>query len=622
MQPTTEITEVHRARRLLCALLPCLAWADAAMGLDYEVSSQVAFTALNAADFAPGDRILLAGGMSFSGKLVLGPEDSGTDEQGNLIAPVVITSSGSGRATINAGDQGAIVAYNCGGIEISRLSLQGSGVTAEGTSTNSGSGITVYADLPGDLKFQHIRIDEVEVSGFGDRGVVVGGYNGNTGYRDVLISGVNAHHNRHCGIETFAYPGSTQALVDVVVRNCIASDQTGDPESSGNTGSGIALGGVSGGLIERCTAHHNGALNPHDEGPVGIWAYSSTGVVIQHNVSYSNSTSNGDGGGFDLDIQTSNSVLQYNYSHHNAGAGYLAYGKTGANLNSGNIIRYNVSENDGRDPGSYSASGICVAGNVDDLAVFGNTVFFAAVSGTTTIPAIKVLDTGSDPDDCIVSNNIFHTTGGARLVECDTDGSIVFAGNNYWSGGTNFVIRDDGSNYSSLSSWRSAKNQEKLSGSSTGLSQNPRFQGTPGSVPSADDEPAERLKALRLKADSPLIDRGLDVKARFTLEPGPQDFFGGFLKQGSGHEIGAHEWALAAPVITALSVQPDASAVTLRYRSEIGLSFRVRRSANLAGDPATTWEDLGTTALGTGEEMSFTDQPPAGGRHFYVLVRE
>ncbi len=50
-------------------------------------------------------------------------------------------------------------------------------------------------------------------------------------------------------------------------------------------------------------------------GPVGIWAYEADSVIIQHCISYKNKTSKGgeDGGGYDLDGGTTNSVIQYCY---------------------------------------------------------------------------------------------------------------------------------------------------------------------------------------------------------------------------------------------------------------------------------------------------------------------
>lgn len=610
----------HASRSLVASCLLLL--SAGAKAAEHVVTTQQEFAALNSIDFAPGDRIQLAGGATFTGNLYFGPEDSGTDAQGNLIAPIVVTSVGDEPATILAGNGTAILSYNAGGIEVSRLKLLGSGVAEDGTTTSTGCGITFYTDTPGDIKYRHMRIDEVEASGFGKRGIVVGGYSGNSGYDDVKISRVDAHHNLHCGIETFGFTGSISSLTNVRVTECSASYNHGDPASTINTGSGIVLGGVTGGVIEHCVAHHNGKNNQPSEGPIGIWAYSSSGVVIQHNESHHNMTSNGDGGGFDLDIGVSHSVMQYNYSHDNAGAGFLIYGKSGSNGNANNVVRYNVSGNDGRNPGSAAASGICVCDNTDDLAIHGNTVFISAPTGSTTIPAIKVMEVSNDPDDIIVANNIFVSTGGTRLVYQDSDADVTFAGNDYWSSGSGFAIRDNGTNYTSLNSWRSGKGQEKLDGKSTGSNLDPLFE-----IPSPPDQnkgdTIAPLVAFRLLPNSPLIDKGLNLKTSFGIDAGPRDFFGGPALQGSAQEIGAHELAIDPPKIVDISRGPDGAGLLIRYQSEIGVAFSVRRSTTLTGHPETDWTPVAPTAPGNGYLMEYVDVPAeAGAKFFYVLVRE
>ncbi|MEK7950982.1 right-handed parallel beta-helix repeat-containing protein [Luteolibacter soli] len=592
---------------------------------DYFVTTQYGFeTWLDSLNLEPGDRILLRGGTTFTGTLNLEWWDSGDDAAGNLVAPIVISSYGPGRATIAAGDGPAISAKNNGGIEISNLNLVGSGVAPDGTTTNTASGISFYNDSPGDLKFGHIRISDVEVSGFGERGIAIGGYNGHAGYDDVEISGVVAHDNLQDGIETYGANGSNHALTNVRIRHCVAYHQYGDPDSNTNSGNGIVLGGVTGGLIEHCVAYENGANCETSNGPVGIWTYDSSSIVIQCNESHHNLTAGGDGGGFDFDLKVSDSVMQYNYSHDNAGAGLLIYGTSGQNGNDRNIVRYNISEDDGRDPGSPAASGINVSNNVDDLAIYGNTVIMSAPPGSTSIPAIKVVATASQPDDIIVANNIFVTSGGTRLVNVDSNGDVTFAGNNYWSSGDNFVIRDDGSNFGSLSSWRNSKGQERLNNQSTGFSVDPLFQVPQGvTVKSLVPSPLAGLKAFKLQAGSPLINHGLDLKAKFNLDPGPRDFFAAPIVQGSALEIGAHEFASTAPVILGCAYHAGASpSFTIRYQSEIGESFGVRRSPGLAGEPALDWTALSPTESGNGEVMEYVDTPPSADAHFYVLKRE
>lgn len=594
-----------------------------ASATDYYVSSQYGFEVwLNSLNFEPGDRIFLHGGTTFAGTLNLEWWDSGTDAEGNLVAPITISSYGGGRATIDAGDGPGIFARNNGGIEINNLNLIGSGVTPDGATTSTASGITFYNDSPDNLKFRHLRIRDVEVSGFGERGIVIGGYNGDSGYDDVEIERVIAHDNLQDGIEIYGPTGSTNALTNVRIRHCVAHHQPGDPDSDKNSGNGIVMGGVTGGLIEYCVAHDNGTNSTTSNGPVGIWAYDSANIVIQCNESHNNRTSGGDGGGFDLDLRVSDSVMQYNYSHDNAGAGFLIYGTNGQNGNDRNIVRYNISENDGRDPSSPAASGFNVSNNVDDLVIYGNTVIMNAPPGSTSIPAIKVVASGSQPDDIIIANNIFVTSGGTRLVNVDSNGDVTFAGNNYWSSGDNFVIREDGSNFGSLSSWRNSKGQERFNGQATGFSADPLFQVPQGtSMKSLVPSPLAGLKAFKLQPGSPLINQGLDLKARFNLDPGPRDFFAAPVIQGSALEIGAHEFAVSAPVILGCTSNGN-GLFTIRYQSEIGESFSVHRSPGLTGSPALDWTGIAPTASGTGEVMEYVDTPPPGSCHFYVLDRE
>ena len=76
------------------------------------------------------------------------------------------------------------------------------------------------------------------------------------------------------------------------------------------------------------------------------------------------------------------------------------------------------------------------------------------------------------------------------------------------------------------------------------------------------------------------------------------------------------------PILLDVSYHQGSNTVTLDYQSETGVSFGVRRSPDLTGDPATTWTSLPATGPGNDSVMQYTDTPPAGGRFFYVLVHE
>lgn len=95
---------------------------------------------------------------------------------------------------------------------------------------------------------------------------------------------------------------------------------------------------------------NNGWDMPREgNGPVGIWAYQCDSAIIQYCYSHDNKTSpkGKDGGGFDFDGEITNSVMQYNLSANNEGAGYGMFQYYGASDWKNNIVRYNISYNDG-----------------------------------------------------------------------------------------------------------------------------------------------------------------------------------------------------------------------------------------------------------------------------------
>ena len=113
---------------------------------------------------------------------------------------------------------------------------------------------------------------------------------------------------------------------DVVLRDVAAFRNVGDPaNATRNTGSGAVLGSVRRGLVEQSRFYENGASSRASEGPLGAWAYDSTQVVIQQNVAYRNRTGDADGGGFGLDVNVSDSLIQYNLSYDNDGPGLQLY---------------------------------------------------------------------------------------------------------------------------------------------------------------------------------------------------------------------------------------------------------------------------------------------------------
>ena len=410
---------------------------------------------VNTIDLAPGDRVLFRGGDTFDGTLALDAYDAGTPQ-----LPVTVSSYGTGRATIRPSSGPGISVYNAAGIRIVNLNVS----TA---STSSTSGILFYTDLQ--VGLPHVRIENVDVSGFGRDGIEIGSWNTSAGFRDVRLTRVWAHHNTRTGILVYAqYPLSHQ---DVYVGYSQAFDNAGDPTSPVNTGSGIVLGGVNGGTIEWSVAYRNGARNTAVGGPVGIWTYDSSRVLIQHNESHSNRTaSTADGGGFDLDQNVSESILQYNYSHDNDGAGYLLAHQPNTSAHRGNIVRYNLSENDGQ-KNSYGA--IELWGRMSGARIHHNTVRVTRPA-TGRPSAVRVWNGGVEDrraSDVIIHDNVLTTTTGLPLVEItptqSNSANVKFERNQYDASGAPFVILWNGAAYGSVAAWR-VTGQETVDGLATG----------------------------------------------------------------------------------------------------------------------------------------------------------
>ncbi len=532
-------------------------YVDAAGGSDSdrgtsEAEAWASIGRVNDVDLGPGDRVSLKGGQAFDGTLSIGPEDAGTAEN-----PLKVGSYGSGQAIISAGKGKGISVYNAGGVEVSNLKVKGY------DAGNRKSGVEIYTDLGKSSKLKHVYVNNVEVSGFGKSGVELGAWPSDgtkSGFSDVRITNVSAHDNADAGIQSYGYwdPSATGwAHENVYVGNSKAYDNKGIAGKGSNSGSGIVLGDVNGAKIERSVAYGNGKNNDfRGGGPVGIWTWDSNRVIIQHNESYNNKTSTIDGGGFDLDGGVTNSVMQYNYSHGNAGAGYLLYQFSGARPFGNNTVRYNVSENDGR---YYYMGGIFAGGGVSDTEIYNNTIYTSPRANGGQSFAAKV----GEARDLRFRNNLFVTVGGMPLLDISRDRpGLRFQGNGYWSSGEKFTIKHGGSTYDGLATWRDAKGQEKYGSRDTGLRANPRLNdpgnggtiGNPGRLSS--------LISYKLGRGSSMIDAGLNLERLFNVDPGPTDFYGGKISQGNGPDVGAHEAAPrsvnTAPKIGGLRPAPRA----------------------------------------------------------------
>jgi hypothetical protein len=509
---------------------------------------------LNAATLLPGDQVYFAAGQTFTGGVVLTLADSGS--AGN---PVILGSYGAGRATLApAAGQVGLNITDTEWLELQDLVIHGPSSGATGV-----HGIRVKDSAASDR--QHFWMRNCEVSGFSGAGLYFIAGNSAGGYQNVSVTASDFHHNAQAGVDCdgFFWDQSPRQHGNFYFGGC---------RFYNNTKSGLILVEISGALVEYCEAHDNGPSS----GCIGFWCWAADHVVFQYCESHHNTrplATDSDGGGFDLDGATRDSILQYDYSHDNDGGGFALYQFGWAELSGpaiNNIIRYNVSENDGR-KGNYG--GISMYGDgtfssqpapgdwVDYTEIYNNSIYTSAPA-----PAAVVFIYNYQKNIRFY-NNIFYNSNVADFIyrgPGSDDGSILFKNNAYWRPGGTFKVYFNGLTYSSLAAWRGsgAGNQEREGVTPRGFNVDPLLVA-PGAGGTLWPAALSSLTAYKLQATSPLRDQGVDLATRLSLAPvpGSQDFWGAAIPQESAYEIGAYELPpLASPSPTpTITDSPTAS---------------------------------------------------------------
>jgi len=465
---------------------------------------------VNATSLQPGDRVLLEGGRAFVGPLELGRDDRGTPARN-----AVVTSYGAGRAVIDGGSGRAVTVDGCDHVLLQRLKLIGAGRktgnTSDGLYLAHSSGSTV---------------DQVEVTGFQHSGVEI------SGTQDARITNVHAHQNGFAGIRS-----GGDLSKNLYIGYCLTENNPGDPTILRNhSGNGIIVSSVQLALVEYCESTYNGWDQPWTgNGPVGIWTHDADRVTIQYCIAHHNRSTASDGGGFDFDGGVTNSVLQYNYSHDNFGSGYLICQYEGAPRFANNVVRYNVSQDDGlfdHNAGIF----VWVGGaGMESTLVHNNTIWNTKGSAVAYGIAKEHAD---ELPEIPFYNNIFVSQGPQIFSETEGLGKIGrFRGNLYWAMGERGFHVDG---FKSLEEWAAASGQERVDGRLVGLFADPAL---PRSGAAMLTNPADlyRLVEYQLREGSPAVGAGLDLRKTFGIDPGPVDFYGNPLPSEGLPAIGAHE---------------------------------------------------------------------------------
>ena len=151
----------------LSVLILCMMLSKSIYATDYYVSSSgsdgnsgtsianawATIAKVNSTNFLPGDALYFEGGKTFSGSISITNADA--NNPNNIFT---ISSYGTGKAIINAGNSFGFYAHNTGGFSISNLIFDGNNM-----STNTDAGIKLQADVAGDVKFSNITISNIEI---------------------------------------------------------------------------------------------------------------------------------------------------------------------------------------------------------------------------------------------------------------------------------------------------------------------------------------------------------------------------------------------------------------------------------------------------------------------------
>jgi hypothetical protein len=531
---TQRFIERLEARKLFAAYYVSPTGDDAASGLS-PAEAWRTIERVNQQYLRGGTWILFEGGKSFDGGLYVSSREAGRADK-----PVVITSYGpGGRATIRSGEIEGLRVVETAGVAVTNLNFVGGGWTGDGTTAEGSSGIYIHAGSANKV-LSSVHIRNVDVRNYAREGVTIIASGSGSSISDVKIERSAFHDNLWGGINITGNSGNLNANKNYLIDHVKAYNNRGMMTDGFVTGNGIYVADVDTAVVQRCVVWNNGSGGI---APVGIWAAGANNVTFQYNESYGNKTaSSTDGGGFDFDWNVTNSVMQYNFSHDNDGPGYMLGG--GPTMNRNNVVRYNISQNDGRKNGKAA---VYIWGNVTDAAIYNNTIFLSATSdsGNAAVRASDVGASGKVPQNISLRNNIFYTTGGAKLVNLTSNiaakSRFAFTGNAWYSGGGAFTIQWGSSAYNSIAAWQTATGQETTRGVPTGYQGNPRLVAAGSAKTVGDaDKLAVALLPYRLHRNSPLINRGRPYPS-IVIASATTDFFGELLPLVSRPDIGADE---------------------------------------------------------------------------------
>ncbi|MDR3694394.1 right-handed parallel beta-helix repeat-containing protein [Mucilaginibacter sp.] len=403
---------------------------------------------INRLNLKPHSIVYFKAGETFKGTLIIGADKAGAVGQW-----IGFSSYGNGKATLSADSGRSISICKSANVVVRKLKLTGLGRKTG----NRENGLAI-------INSENVKVENLDISGFQKSGLLIDSSS------SVYCDGVFVHDNGSAGI-TVEGRNSKKDSRNIKIFDCRAENNPGDPTKLDNhSGNGIVVGHCTYVTIEACTATNNGWDMPRiGNGPVGIWCYEADSVTIRYCLSYQNKTSKGgaDGGGFDFDGGTTNSIIENCFSYGNQGSGYCIFQYWGASSWHDNIIRNNISENDGTV--SDSQAGLYIWNSSDDPKQFYNCKVYGNIVYNSKVAAISFSDK-SENGGFDFSHNVFVAKD-SLIKGRDILGKCRFEGNDWWSLQSGF----NAWGIKSFKAWAMKYQQEKKNRRLTGFNIDPKF---------------------------------------------------------------------------------------------------------------------------------------------------
>lgn len=360
--------------------------------------------------FRPGEKLLLKRGEIFGGEL----EVTG---KGTFAQPVIVDAYGKGDKPCIVGNDTSLYAmrvFNSDYVTVQNIEIVNTGRKPLAGRTGLKVECRDYG-VSHNIRIHNLMIRDVngslvkELGGGSGIYIVNGGDSIASRFDSLMIE--NCHILR-CARNAMIWSGyydrsNWHPSKHTIVRNNLIEQVPGD---------GIVPIGCDSTLIEYNVMRDCPEVLPATEAAAGIWPWSCDNTIIQFN-EVSGHKAPWDAQGFDCDYNSTNTLIQYNYSHDNYGGMVLVCdsGERGFSVgNKNSIVRYNISIGDGIRPNETRAGmfspGIHVAGPVKNTLIERNIVHLNAKPSATIDRSMIVSDSWNGyADSTFFKKNIFYT---------------------------------------------------------------------------------------------------------------------------------------------------------------------------------------------------------------------